>query len=441
MSKHQCYRTMWDYISEHTTKKPASEIDRSPWTSPGHPPIDTLPLPSAQLQRAWQARTRQAAQESETDSVSMKIPEFSDLVRSLPSQARDEDDLWTLAEEQKAAGNRRLHSFMLGRRDVAQIMERVEKAEAAPKKVKRKAKSRVEIMEQVVTDGRCSCSVEGRWHTAAEEVVALNGHDHHELQSAILDALEQGRAKQRNIIIVGDTNRAKSFCLKPLALVFRSWAPPDGGSHQLADLSGSEVIWLNEFEFDPTFLSWRKLKDFLEGEPLKVAVPKTQGANYVFDADAPVFGTAPGPVEHPRLQHETDQMQSRIRYFVFTHFFDPASCPDIKPCAVCFCKWVLAARGLPRGLPGPPPRGLAELSRKSRADVPARGLPWFVKKAAGSYAPSDHSGCFRCGGQDHWVSECSMSSQSSSSLGFCTHCGGARADAQHVFCPQCGHKH
>ena len=57
---------------------------------------------------------------AQTDSDSMKIPEFSDLVRSLPSQARDEDDLWTLAEEQKSAGDRRLHSFMIGRRDVAQ---------------------------------------------------------------------------------------------------------------------------------------------------------------------------------------------------------------------------------------------------------------------------------------------------------------------------------
>ena len=55
---------------------------------------------------------------AQTDSD--KIPEWSDLVRSLPSQARDEDDLWTLAEEQKSAGDRRLHSFMIGRRDVAQ---------------------------------------------------------------------------------------------------------------------------------------------------------------------------------------------------------------------------------------------------------------------------------------------------------------------------------
>ena len=432
---------MWNYISDATTKKPASEIDGSAWTSAGHPPIDTLPLPRESLQQAWRARTRQAGQGQRVDRDSMKIPEFSDFVRSLPSHARDEDELWALAETQKAAGDRRLYTFMMGRKDVSQILDRIEKAEAAPLKVKRKAKSRVEILEQVVSDGRCSCSVEDQWLKSADEVVAYNGYQNRELQTAILDALERGRAKQRNIVIVGETNRAKSFCLKPLALVFHAFAPPDSGSHQLADLRGSEVIWLNEFEFDAAFLSWRKLKDFLEGEPLKVAVPKTQGANYVFGADVPVFGTAPGPVEHPKLQHETEQMQSRIRYFVFTHFFDPASCPDIKPCAVCFCKWVLAARGLPRSLPGPPPAGLAELSRKNRANFSAQGPQWVVAKAAGSYLPSDCAGCFRCGSLDHWVQDCDMSSQSSSSLGFCGHCGGARAQAQFAFCPLCGQKY
>jgi len=432
---------MYDYVSEPTAKKPASEIDRSAWTSPEHPPIDTLPLPSAKLQRAWQARTRQAAEEPKTESESMKVSEFSDLVRSLPSHARDEDELWALAETQKGAGDRRLHTFMLGRRDLAQLMERVEKAEAAPQKVKRKAQSRVEILEQVVSDGHCTCTEDGRWYKAADEVVSCNGYEQQELQAAILDALERGRAKQRNIVIAGETNRAKSFCMKPLALVFRTFAPPDSGSHQLADLRGSEVIWLNEFEFDPAFIPWRKLKNFLEGDPLKVAVPKTQGANYMFDTDAPVFGTAPGPVEHPKLQHESNQMLSRIRYFVFTQFFDPASCPDIKPCAVCFCKWVLAARGRPRTLPGPPPPGLAELAQKYRAMRADQKQPWCVQKPAGSYSSSDFLGCFRCGSQNHWVKDCDMMSQATSSTGFCGRCGCVRADVQHIFCPKCGYKH
>ena len=194
-------------MSDATTKKPASEIDGSAWTSAGHPPIDTLPMPRASLQQAWRARTRQAGQGQRADSDSMKIPEFSDFVRSLPSQARDEDDLWALAETQKAAGDRRLHTFMMSRRDVAQILERTEKAEAAPLKVKRKAKNRVEILEQVVSDGRCSCSVEDQWLKSADEVAAYNGYENRELQSAILDALERG--------IFSSAHHALLFPIKP----------------------------------------------------------------------------------------------------------------------------------------------------------------------------------------------------------------------------------
>ena len=50
---------------------------------------------------------------------------------------------------------------------------------------------------------------------------------------------------------------------------------PDSGSHQLADLKGSEVLWLNDFEWDKSFIPWPKFKNFLEGSSLKVAVPKT----------------------------------------------------------------------------------------------------------------------------------------------------------------------
>jgi len=387
---------MWNYISVATAKKPQEEIDDAAWTSPNHPPLEELPLPPEHLQRAWRNRQRQARQlgeELESERESMKVLDFYDFVREHKENIRGEDDLWALARQREDNGDRRLMQFLLARRDLPQLLERVAKADAAPANVLRSRQTRVQILEGVAANGQCTCSTPGRWAQAAAEVVFLNEYMAQELEVAILEALELGRAKLRTIMIVGATNRAKSFCLKPLSLVFRAYTTPDTGTHQLADLQGSEILWLNEFEFDPTFMPWRKLKDFLEGEHVKVAVPKTQGKNYMFKGDAPVFCTGPGPVEHPTLAHETKQMNSRIRYFVFEHFFDPATCPEIKPCACCFARWLLAARGRPRVAPRSPPKNLGMYYAKCRQR----------QAAAESFDPR---GCFRCGQLDHWVGDC-----------------------------------
>jgi len=441
VSKHSCYRTMYDYITTATTKKPESEIDKDFYISPGHPPVEQLPLPERSLMAAWSARSA-TSRDRKTDE-SMKIIEFYDLVRALPQPARTADALWARATEQQESGDRRLITFMLGRRDLPQVLERIAKAEEAPEKARRAQKSRGEILQDTAAFGTCSCTESERWHKAMDEVLHLNGYNDQQLETAILEALLLGRAKQRNIFIVGNTNRAKSFCFKPMALVYATFKPPDTGSHQLADLKGSEVVWLNEFEYDPAFLSWRKLKDFLEGEPVKVAVPKTQGANYTFDDDAPVFGTAPGPIEHPKQPAETEQMMSRVRYFVFEHFFDPGTCPDIKPCARCWARWILAARGRPRGPPGPPPANLNAFFAKNRAtqNAPARQT-WFLQKPAGTYQPQDCPGCFKCGDPGHSVADCPVSSQNapvaSLAPNFCGGCGAARQGAGGTFCTHCG---
>ena len=139
-----------------------------------------------------------------------------------------------------------------------------------------------------------------------------------------------------------------------------------------------------------------------------VGVPKQQGANYIFDGDAPVFCTGPGPVEHPTLERETAQMDSRIRYFLFEHRFDRVLVPEIKPCARCFATWVLAARLQPRQPDAPPPVGLHEYYVRARGRASSSSVPrhtgWNVQRPPGTYRYDDAPGaCFRCGGTDHYV--------------------------------------
>jgi hypothetical protein len=86
--------------------------------------------------------------------------------------------------------------------------------------------------------------------------------------------------------------------LNPLQYVFRTFKPPTSGSHQLADIKGCELVFLNEWEYDPEFLPWGKFKDFLEGQQIKIAVPKNEGTNYWFKEKSPVIGTLPAPITH-----------------------------------------------------------------------------------------------------------------------------------------------
>jgi len=385
---------MYDYLTVATAKKPARELDAELWHSPEHPQPDALPQIPVNLRAAWAGRSQQARGAAPPAQTAMQVLEFYDFLKEHRARLTTENDLWEEAERLDRSGHRRLMHFLLSRKDLPLLLEKISTAERAPAEAARQRATRMRLVEEAVASRPCICSSHGfppgRWKAAAEEATQLNGYRQQEFEVAILEALELGREKQRNIFVVGDTNRAKSFCMKPMTLLFKTFVPPDTGTHQLADIRGAEIIWLNDFTYDPVFLAPKPFKNFLEGEPVKVGVPKNEGKNYIYDLDSPVFGTGPGPVEHPRLEHETRQFTSRMRYFVFRHFFNPESCPRIPPCVRCWAEWVLAAQARPRSPPGPPPAGLfEEFSRRAReqaargrggaAALAARGSqPWVV---------------------------------------------------------------
>ena len=141
-------------------------------------------------------------------------------------------------------------------------------------------------------------------------------------------------------------------------------------------------------------------------------------------------------------------MMSRMRYFVFEHFFDPHTCPEIKPCALCFALWLSAARGRPRGPPGPPSPKLNAYFASQRGGQDRSSEPgWFVQKPAGTYQANDHVGCFRCGDPGHMVRDCPLqfdnsgsSSSTASTNSFCGRCGAARQHPADIFCKSCGQR-
>ena len=83
LSKHTCYRTMYEYVTCPSEKKPQSQLDTEPWISPGHPAPEDLPAADPRLQALWRARTSnaQSAREQEDSQSKQSLACFPDVVR------------------------------------------------------------------------------------------------------------------------------------------------------------------------------------------------------------------------------------------------------------------------------------------------------------------------------------------------------------------------
>jgi len=222
---------MYEYLTTPTAKKPQSELDPAPFRSEGHPAPEDIPAPPENLRRAW-AGCSGARQRREGDLVYSAL-DIYDVYKAHKSELQAEEDWWSRAEALDRAGDRRLLQFLLARHDLPQLLSKVSKVGLSAEVARRSRLTRPQLFIEALAAFRCTCPWPGRWRSAAEEVVRFNGYAGQEVEAAVLHALAYGRAKQRNVFIVGDTNRAKSFCLKPLAMIYHAFTAPDSGTHQV----------------------------------------------------------------------------------------------------------------------------------------------------------------------------------------------------------------
>ena len=301
----------------------------------------------------------------------------------------DRSGLWAYARQQRGLGDGKLFSFLLARKDLVALLSRMAEALRAPAEQRRAQMSRLDILRDELQPGNpCTCPQAtpspgfaqypvGFWKFCANQIVNLNGYSDYEVQEALLLALVHGREKKRTVWFLGETNRAKSFVLKGIAKIYHTFVPPDTGSHRLMDLNEAEVIFLNDFTYNPDLIPWDHLKNLLENGEVKIGVPKDgKGRNYIFSRNVPVFGTSAREialvVRGEVVWAEVEQMRSRVSYFPFTYFFDPDEVPAVPPCRRCTAEWLEeAAQALegrpPRRPPPPPPPQFRPRSKQARA--------------------------------------------------------------------------
>ena len=97
----------------------------------------------------------------------------------------------------------------------------------------------------------CVEGCSGQWLQCAKEVFLLNGIDTFQFVTSIKGFLIHGRGKNRNFIISGPANWAKTFMLKPLKLIFSDsiFENPANDKYTWVGSEKAKLFMLNDFCF------------------------------------------------------------------------------------------------------------------------------------------------------------------------------------------------
>ena len=92
-----------------------------------------------------------------------------------------------------------------------------------------------------------------------DDILRRNGIDRHGFCRALHELLEKGRSKNRNILLTGPANCGKTFLLKPLTVIYRSFSNPATNTFAWVGVDKAEVMFLNDFRWSREMIPWHDL--------------------------------------------------------------------------------------------------------------------------------------------------------------------------------------
>ncbi len=259
-------------------------------------------------------------------------------------------ELYAAANKRKIDGECDMAIFLFSRSE-KYILELIHKAwllHGAEKIISEDAKTRMVRMEDALAE-ECA-ETDCKWLEMALQVLELNKIKREDFKLAMFNAIRFGRQKFRNVMLVGRSNCAKTFLLKPLKVIFgkKVFENPAKDKYGWQGVENAQVILLNDFRYSKEMISWSDLLLLLEGETVKLPTPKNHCANDIHldsSNDIPIFATSLGKIEYsrysPDYEVETEMMDSRWNLFKFTHIFKKDDQKDITPCKHCFAELVM----------------------------------------------------------------------------------------------------
>ena len=122
----------------------------------------------------------------------------------------------------------------------------------------------------------CPDPCDGQWLSCAKEVLALTQIKVSEFACEVRTLLEMVRGKHSNTLIVGPTNLAKTFMLKPLQSIFKRNLLENPANNTFAWVGAQKAtcMLLNDFPWSNKLIIWKNLLLLLEVKPVKLSAPK-----------------------------------------------------------------------------------------------------------------------------------------------------------------------
>ncbi len=302
--------------------------------SEGHPEQIAKPKTQAASAARTRKRTRKCRKLTKLDVadviIKKKIANRMELLQHATSLKRNGDtDLYRFCIERST-------------KTLVEFIGTVWDAENAEHILQRKKLSRMDIFTKAL-ESPCIC--EGQWLQCALQLLERNSIELEDFSSAVKELLQKGRGKGRNLLLTGPANCGKTFLLNPLTHIFDSFCNPATGSFAWVGVEEKEVIFLNDFRWDKTIITWADLLLLLEGQLVHFPAPKTHYAQDIcLEKDTPIFCTSKAPIVYVKNSvvddRETEMMQVRWHHFQFRYQLRMQDCKEVPSCANCFASLI-----------------------------------------------------------------------------------------------------
>ena len=338
---HDSYLSAYRYVTKTDVDVVHSE---------GHPNLADAKSP--QTKAATAANKRRSTERASTGCKARKRLRLTNQDAAMfirQHNIHDYIQFLAVADERLKEGLTDISDFIFNRSEntLRELIVKTWQMAGAAAKIEKKKKDRFDILVDYKFEKLCVC--DGEWLSCAKEILRLNGIREEEFVGAIKLSLQHGRGKFRNVMIVGPTNCAKTFILKPLATMYSDEIFENPANHRFGWVGAerASVIMLQDFRWSQDLICWKDFLLLLEGEIVHLPAPRNvYKEDICISGDVAIFATGKSEITFRGPYNSTDNredemMKSRWRVFQFKHQFKEEDQKTVPPCGNCFAKFIL----------------------------------------------------------------------------------------------------